>query len=78
MREIIWQVCAELGVTIVNGALSRDHVHLFVETPPHVAVSDFVRRAKGRSSRKKLLGQMFDDWAIGAILPVTGLSKFSE
>ena len=52
VREIIRQVCAEMGVTIINGALSRDHVHLFVEIPPHVSVSDFVRRAKGRSSRK--------------------------
>lgn len=52
VREIIRQVCDEMGVTIVNGALSRDHVHMFVEIPPHVSVSDFVRRAKGRSSRK--------------------------
>ena len=52
MREIIRQVCAEMGVTIINGALSLDHVHMFVEKPPHVSVSDFVRRAKGRSSRK--------------------------
>ena len=52
VREIIKQVCAEMGVTIINGALSCDHVHMFVEIPPHVSVSDFVRRAKGRSSRK--------------------------
>ena len=52
VREIIRQVCDEMGVIIVNGALSRDHVHMFVEIPPHVSVSDFVRRAKGRSSRK--------------------------
>ena len=52
VRDIIKQVCAEMGVTIINGALSRDHVHMFVEIAPHVAVSDFVRRAKGRSSRK--------------------------
>src|SRR3546814_5935882 len=47
-----------MGVTIINGALSRDHVHMFVEIPPHVSVSDFVRRAKGRSSRK--IQQEFD------------------
>jgi len=41
-----------VGVTIVNGALSKDHVHLFVEIPPHVSVADFVRRAKGRSSQE--------------------------
>ena len=52
VREIIKQVCVEMGVTIVNGALSRDHVHMFVEIPPHISVSDFVRRVKGRSSRK--------------------------
>lgn len=52
VREIIRQVCAEMGVKIINGALSKDHVHMFVEMPPHIAVSDFVRRAKGRSSRK--------------------------
>ncbi len=45
-------VCDELDVKIIHGALSRDHVHMFVEIPPHIAVSDFVRRAKGRSSRK--------------------------
>ena len=58
VREIIRQVCAEMGVTIVHGVLSRDHVHMFVEIPPHVSVSDFVRRAKGRSSRK--IQQEFD------------------
>ena len=52
MREIIRQICAEMGVTIINGALSRDHVHRFVEIPSHVWVSDLVPRAKGRSSRK--------------------------
>lgn len=52
VREIIKQVCAEMGVIIINGALSKDHVHKFVEIPPQVSVSDFVRRAKGRSSRK--------------------------
>ena len=52
VRDIIRQVCAEMGVTIVSGALSRDHVHMFVEIPPHIRVCDFVRMAKGRSSRK--------------------------
>mgnify|MGYP000897809449 FL=1 len=28
VREIIRQVCAEMGVTIINGALSRNHVHM--------------------------------------------------
>ncbi len=52
IREIIRQVCDELGVTIVKGVLSRDHVHMFVSIPPQLAVSDVVRRMKGRSSHK--------------------------
>ena len=52
LRDIIRQVCAEMGVTIVSGVLSRDHVHMFVEIRPHIRVCDFVRKAKGRSSRK--------------------------
>ena len=52
IRAIIRQVCGELGVTIVKGVLSRDHVHMMVSIPPHLSVSDVVRRMKGRSSHK--------------------------
>jgi putative transposase len=52
IRTIIRQVCKELDVQIVTGVLSREHVHMFVEIPPHVAVSDVVRRGKGRSSHR--------------------------
>ena len=52
VREIIKQVCSEMDVTIISGVLSADHIHMFVEMLPKIAVSDFVRRVKGRSSRK--------------------------
>ena len=52
IRTIIRQVCSELGVEIIDGVLSTDHVHMFVEIPPHIAVSQFMQRVKGRSSRK--------------------------
>ncbi len=52
VREIIRQACDEIGVTVVNGGLSRDHMHMFVEIPQHDSVVGFFRRAKGRSSRK--------------------------
>ena len=52
MRTIIAQVAEEMGVRIINGVLSADHGHIFAEIPPHVSVSDFVKVAKGRSSRK--------------------------
>ena len=52
VREIIAQVAEEMGIRIVNGVLSADHVHIFAEIPPHISVSEFVKIAKGRSSRK--------------------------
>ena len=55
LRAWIWSIqalCAELGVTTVKGVLSRDHVHMFVAIPPQLAVSELMRRVKGRSSRK--------------------------
>ena len=52
VREIIRQVCAEQGVDIIKGVLSRDHVHLFVSVPPSLAISDLMRLIKGRSSHK--------------------------
>ncbi len=55
IREIIRQACAEMGVHIVKGVLARDHVHMFISVPPHVALSRVMQRIKGRSSRR---GQM--------------------
>ena len=78
--KLIRQVCREPGVQIVSGVLSREHVHMFVEIPPHIAVSDFVRRVKGRSShrvqmefpdlRKRYWGRHF--WARGYFSTTSG------
>lgn len=80
IRTIIQQTCEELGVKIVSGVLSREHVHMFVEIPPKLAVSDFVRRVKGRSShrvqiefpdvRKRYWGRHF--WARGYFCTTSG------
>jgi putative transposase len=52
VRTIIAQVAEESGVKILNGVVSSDHIHLLVSIPPHLSVSEFIKRAKGRSSRK--------------------------
>ena len=52
LRDIIRQTCAEMGVQIIKGVLSTDHVHMFLSIPPHLAVSTVMQRIKGRSSRK--------------------------
>ena len=52
VRDIIRQVCAENGVEIIGGVLSADHVHMFVSVPLKLAISDLMRKMKGRSSHK--------------------------
>jgi len=52
VREIVRQVCAENGGDILKGVASSDHVHIFVSIPPKLAVSDLMRRIKGRSAFK--------------------------
>ncbi|ALN41240.1 transposase [Rickettsia rhipicephali] len=52
IREIIAQVAEDLGIKIINGILSADHVHIMAEIPPHISISQFVKVAKGRSSYK--------------------------
>ena len=53
-RDLIRQVCDALDVRIIKGVISSDHVHLHLSYPPKHAVSEIVRRIKGRSARKLL------------------------
>ena len=52
IREIAHQISSQLGVKVIKGALSNNHIHMFVEIPPKASVSDFMRRVKGCASRK--------------------------
>ena len=52
VRDICRQVCHENEVDILRGVLSSDRVHMFVSVPPKLAISDLVRKMKGRSSHK--------------------------
>ena len=80
VREIILQVCGELGATVISGVLSSDHVHMFVSIPPRVSVSYFMQRVKGRSShrvqqefpelRKRYWGRRF--WGRGYFCTTSG------
>jgi putative transposase len=51
-RELIRQICKGLDVEIISGHVSKDHIHLFVSVPPHLSVSDLVKKIKGKSSWK--------------------------
>src|ERR687890_1386407 len=51
-RDLLLQICDAEDVRILTGVVSKDHVHMHIEYPPSRAVSDLVKRMKGRSSRR--------------------------
>ncbi len=67
------QICDAEDVRILSGVVSKDHIHMHIEYPPKLALSDLVKRLKGRTSRllqaefpnlkKRYWGNYF--WAIG-------------
>ena len=72
-REILIQICDAEDVQILKGAVSIDHVHLHIEYPPKLSVSDIMKSFKGRTShhlqdefpplKKRYWGNHF--WSIG-------------
>tara|TARA_B100000745_G_scaffold298331_1_gene246791 strand:+ start:561 stop:998 length:438 start_codon:yes stop_codon:yes gene_type:complete len=72
-RELIIQICDAEDIQILKGVVSKDHVHMHMEYPTRLAMSDIVKRLKGRTSRrlqeefpelsKRYWGRHF--WAIG-------------
>ena len=51
-RELLAQISEELGIKIFSGAISNDHIHIFCSIPPHIRVSEYMQKMKGRSSYK--------------------------
>lgn len=52
VRELIRGICKEHEVEIIRGHVAKDHVHLLVSVPPHLAISKLVQYLKGKSSYK--------------------------
>ena len=80
IRELVRQICKEHDVEILRGHVSKDHVHMFVSVPPHLAISKLVQYLKGKSSYKlmqenKQLSRMFWGrhlWARGYFVATSG------
>ncbi len=48
--KILRQLCEQKKVTIIEGEMCADHVHMLVAIPPNVSVSSFVGYVKGKSA----------------------------
>jgi putative transposase len=52
LRQIVREVCIMRGIAIISGVVSKDHVHVFLQCPAHLAPADVAKWIKGKSSRK--------------------------
>ena len=83
IRQIIKDLCKWKGVTIIEGHLMSDHIHLLVSIPPKCAVSSFMGYLKGKSSmmifeRHANLKYKFGNkhfWATGYYVSTVGLNS---
>lgn len=56
--KILRKLCEQRNVNIIEAECCPDHVHMLVEIPPHLAVSDFMGYLKSKSAL-----QIFDKHA---------------
>jgi putative transposase len=59
VRELLLQGCKARGLTIIRGAVGKDHIHMLISSPTSLAPSKIAQYLKGRSS--KLLQEEFPD-----------------
>jgi REP-associated tyrosine transposase len=80
VRELLRGICKENDVEIIKGHVAKDHVHMFVSVPPHLAISKLLQYLKGKSSYKllqesKQLSKLFWGrhlWARGYFVATSG------
>ncbi len=49
-QKLLMQICDSDDAQILKGVVSKDHIHMHIEYPAKLLISDFVKRLKGRSS----------------------------
>ena len=48
--KILRMLCERKGVKIIEAEACKDHIHMLVEIPPHLSVSQFMGYLKSKSS----------------------------
>lgn len=55
LRELVREVCRTYEIEILQGSISRDHVHVLLSCPPNLSPSQIMQYIKGKTSRKQLM-----------------------
>ena len=48
--EIIKKLCEMKQVSLIDGRVCKDHIHMYVAIPPKMSVSEFMSYLKGKST----------------------------
>ena len=48
--DILKHLCQIEGIELIEGAVCKDHVHMYVSIPPKTSISSVVSRLKGKSA----------------------------
>jgi putative transposase len=49
---MVRQTCELFEIKSLQGVVRKEHVHILVSAPPHMAPSEIMRRIKGRTASK--------------------------
>ncbi|HYA40696.1 MAG TPA: IS200/IS605 family transposase, partial [Syntrophobacteraceae bacterium] len=83
LKEILVELCNWLDITIIEGAICSDHVHMYLSVPPKLAPSHVMKMLKGKSAER--LREEFPDlrkrywgmhmWARGYFVSTVGIDS---
>ena len=55
VRDLVREICRTHDIEILEGAVSRDHVHVLLSCPPNLSPSKIMQYIKGKTSRKLMM-----------------------
>jgi putative transposase len=83
LRDILTELCEWQEITIIEGAIKDDHIHMYLSVPPKHSPSQVMKILKGKSSEylarefpelaKKYWGMHI--WARGYCVSTVGLNE---
>jgi putative transposase len=83
LKEILVELCNWLDITIIEGAIRSDHIHMYLLVPPKHSPSEVMKILKGKSAerlreefpklRRKYWGMHI--WARGYFVSTVGVDR---
>ncbi len=83
LKQILSELCDWLDITIIEGAICSDHVHMYISVPPKYSPSHAMKILKGKSAerlrrefpelRKQYWGMHI--WARGYFVSTVGIDR---